>query len=40
MLALTGVFQRNPLVAIIGSTGIILSAAYSIWLYNRISFGT
>lgn len=29
----------NPIVAILGATGIVLSAAYSIWLYNRITFG-
>jgi len=39
MLCLTGAFMRNPVFAILGSTGIVLSAAYSIWLYNRISFG-
>ena len=40
MLALTGIFQQNPLMALLGSTGIVLSAGYSIWLYNRIAFGT
>jgi len=25
---------------ILAATGIVLSAVYSIWLYNRISFGT
>lgn len=39
-LSLTGVFQQNPVVAVLGSTGIVLSAAYSIWLYNRIAFGS
>jgi NADH-ubiquinone oxidoreductase chain 4 len=39
-LALTGIFQQNPVVALLGSTGIVLSAAYSIWLYNRIAFGS
>jgi len=39
-LALTGTFQHNPVTAILGSTGIVLSAAYSIWLYNRITFGS
>ncbi|KAI3663085.1 hypothetical protein L6452_46452 [Arctium lappa] len=34
-----GAFQRNPVFAVLGSTGIVLSAAYSIWLYNRIAFG-
>ena len=38
-LCLAGAFQRNPVFAILGSTGIVLSAAYSIWLYNRIAFG-
>lgn len=39
-LTLTGVFQANPVIALFGSTGIVLSAAYSIWLFNRISFGS
>jgi len=39
MLCLTGIFQRNPILCILGATGIVLSAAYSIWLYNRIAFG-
>lgn len=39
-LCLTGAFQRNPIFALLGSSGVVLSAAYSIWLYNRISFGT
>lgn len=40
MLCLTGTFQRNAIIAILGSTGIVLSAAYSIWLYNRIAFAS
>ena len=39
-LCLMGIYQLNPVVSILGSTGIVLSAAYSIWLYNRISYGT
>jgi len=39
-LCLLGTYQINPIVAILGATGIVLSAAYSIWLYNRITFGT
>ncbi|RYE15044.1 MAG: NADH-quinone oxidoreductase subunit M [Rickettsiales bacterium] len=39
-LSLTGTFQQNALAAFLGSTGIVLSAGYSIWLYNRISFGS
>jgi NADH-ubiquinone oxidoreductase chain 4 len=29
-----------PIIAALGATGIILSAIYSIYLYNRISYGT
>lgn len=38
-LALAGTFQRNPIVGVLASTGIILSACYSIFLFNRIRFG-
>lgn len=38
-LVLVGVFQSNTSVAFLATTGIILGAAYSLWLYNRVSFG-
>ena len=38
-LSLTGVFQRNPVIAALGATGIVFSAIYSIYLYNRLSYG-
>ena len=38
-LALNGTFMRSPLVGLLMSTGIIFSAGYSIWLFNRICFG-
>tara|TARA_B100000686_G_scaffold353567_1_gene459701 strand:+ start:918 stop:2420 length:1503 start_codon:yes stop_codon:yes gene_type:complete len=38
-LILVGVFQINTLVAILASLGIILAAAYMLWLYRRIIFG-
>ena len=38
-LVLLGVFQKNVLVAVIASLGIILAAAYMLWLYRRIIFG-
>ena len=38
-LILVGTFQSNTLITVLASTGIILGAAYSIWLYNRVSFG-
>jgi NADH-ubiquinone oxidoreductase chain 4 len=38
-LSLIGIWQRSPLIAILGASGIILSAIYSIYFYNRISYG-
>ena len=38
-LVLVGTFKVNFLVAIIGSLGVILSAAYMHWLYKRVIFG-
>jgi proton-translocating NADH-quinone oxidoreductase chain M len=38
-LILVGVFQRNSLVATLAALGMILGAAYSLWLYNRVIFG-
>nr|YP_010240534.1 NADH dehydrogenase subunit 4 [Phellinotus piptadeniae]QTF87875.1 NADH dehydrogenase subunit 4 [Phellinotus piptadeniae] len=39
-LSLIGIWERSPLAAIIGATGIVFSAIYSIWLYNRLSYGS
>nr|YP_006280852.1 NADH dehydrogenase subunit 4 [Cyanophora paradoxa]ADW79206.1 NADH dehydrogenase subunit 4 [Cyanophora paradoxa] len=38
-LSLLGVYQNNNSVAIIATLGIILGAAYALWLCNRIIFG-
>ena len=38
-LALIGIWEINPIIAALGATGIVLSACYSIFLYNRISYG-
>ncbi len=38
-LTLTGVFQVNTWVAAVAATGVILSAAYALWLYRRVVFG-
>jgi len=38
-LVLVGVFQVNTWVALLASTGIILGAAYMLWLYRRVVFG-
>ncbi len=37
---LTGIFNRNSFIMFCAATGIVLSAVYSIWLFNRICFGT
>jgi len=38
-LILIGVFKKNFLVAVIASFGVILAAAYMLWLYKRVVFG-
>jgi len=38
-LTLIGVFQVNTWVAAFAATGVILSAAYALWLYRRVVFG-
>ena len=38
-LVLMGAFKKNILVATIASLGVILGAAYMLWLYKRIIFG-
>ena len=38
-LILVGVFQKNILVAVLASFGVILVAAYMLWLYKRVIFG-
>ncbi|WP_157015320.1 NADH-quinone oxidoreductase subunit M [Mesorhizobium xinjiangense] len=38
-LTLIGIFQVNTWVAFFATTGIILSAAYALWLYRRVVFG-
>ena len=38
-LVLVGVLQKNILVAILASLGVILAAAYMLWLYKRVIFG-
>lgn len=38
-LSLIGIWERSPIIATFGATGIVLSAIYSIYLYNRISYG-
>ena len=39
ILVLLGAFQKNFLVSILASIGVILGAAYMLWLYKRVIFG-
>ncbi|MEM9784767.1 MAG: NADH-quinone oxidoreductase subunit M, partial [Pseudomonadota bacterium] len=32
-------FQVNTLIAVVATTGVILSAAYALWLYRRVVLG-
>ena len=36
---LAGAFQANPWWAVIATSGIVLGAAYMLWLYQRTMFG-
>jgi NADH-quinone oxidoreductase subunit M len=38
-LILVGAFQDNTWVALLATIGIILGAAYMLWLYRRVVFG-
>ena len=38
-LTLAGIFQVNTWVAAVATSGVILSAAYALWLYRRVVFG-
>ena len=39
-LTLVGTFKMNVTAATIATTGVILSAAYALWLYRKVMFGT
>jgi NADH-quinone oxidoreductase subunit M len=38
-LTLLGIFKVNTWVAVFATTGVILSAAYALWLYRKVIFG-
>jgi NADH-ubiquinone oxidoreductase chain 4 len=38
-LSLIGIFELNPIAAVLAASSIVLSACYSLFLYNRISYG-
>ena len=39
-LTLMGIFQVNTWVAMVATSGVILSASYALWLYRRVVFGS
>jgi len=39
LLVLVGAFKANTWVATLAATGMILGAAYALWLYRRVVFG-
>eukprot|EP01040_Poterioochromonas_malhamensis_P010580 gene10580-11517_t len=38
-LILSGIYKTNVVTGIIAALGVILSGAYSLWLYNKMTFG-
>jgi NADH-ubiquinone oxidoreductase chain 4 len=38
-LSLYGIVEKLPVIGVLASSSIVLSAAYSIYMFNRISFG-
>jgi len=38
-LILLGAYNLNTTIAFIGATGMVLGGAYSLWVFNRISYG-
>jgi NADH-quinone oxidoreductase subunit M len=38
-LILTGAFQARSLYGVLGATGVIWSAAYMLWMYQRVFYG-
>ena len=39
ILLFIGIFQKNAIITIFACSGIVLSGAYSLWLFNRIAYG-
>ena len=38
-LILIGAFQSMPVAAAVGATGVVLGAAYMLWMFQRVMFG-
>ncbi|MFQ5736595.1 MAG: NuoM family protein [Thermodesulfobacteriota bacterium] len=39
ILILLGLFKASPVAAVLGATGVILGAAYMLWMFQRVAFG-
>ncbi|PYR41235.1 MAG: Fe-S-binding domain-containing protein, partial [Acidobacteria bacterium] len=39
-LILLGAFRSNPTMAAFAATGVILSATYMLWMFQRVNYGT
>ena len=39
LLVLVGLYQTNTLLAFLAAIGVVLGAAYMLWLYRRVIFG-
>jgi NADH-ubiquinone oxidoreductase chain 4 len=39
VMSLAGIFQKSPFIGLLGALSIVLSASYSIFLFNRVAFG-
>ncbi len=39
LLSMAGAYQANKIIAALSATGVILGAAYMLWLYKRVMFG-
>ena len=38
-LSLTDILQKNSVIKLLGTSSIVLSAGYSVFLFNRLAFG-
>jgi NADH-quinone oxidoreductase subunit M len=38
-LILLGTYLRSPAVAVVATSGVVLAAAYMLWMYRRVMFG-
>lgn len=39
-MTLIGLFERSPIIGVLGASSIFLTACYSVFLYNRLMFGS